>query len=613
MIEIPTSGVEGDDLYPPNEEDQKKIVLLTDKMFKDAETYRAEAADRWMKFYKMYRSFVEKRAKGDWKSRVWMPIAFFVIETIAPKIVAQLPAFTPHAVGPEDVMGEEPLETLLNWAADKSGLYLELVKAMKSALIYGTGVLKTSYREETKYAILQEPLMQEQYVDLASGETDVDGNPITTRQSLGSQPVLDETGQPQMTTVRRPYLSYAGPCAECVDIKDFFPDPWADSIDTCRYVIHRVYRDKAHMEKMFRAGIYKRPPEDVWNAFTTEHSRMSREAEINMGPGTLPINEDVYTLLEIWTPDVVITVAGEHAGILLRMERNPFAHAQIPFVRIVDHLVPNEFWGVGEMEPLEGLQDTLNALWNSRLDNVKLKLNSMFMGVVDYLENPGEDLQVRPGGFIRTREGLPLHEVVQPLNMGEVTSSSYMETEEVERLTEKVSGVSQYTAGNDQGTGALNRTATGVALISEQGNTRFAHKVKIAELTGWVRLAEHFGSILQQFAEPQMTIRILNPEGEAIFRTITAESIGGRFDYDIEAESSAQTESIRREQTLSLFQALAADPYARPLKIRADLLKTFGRKNVSDYILTEQELQMIMQQQAQQQAAMEEENAVETA
>jgi hypothetical protein len=79
---------------------------------------------------------------------------------------------------------------------------------------------------------------------------------------------------------------------------------------------------------------------------------------------------------------------------------------------------------------------------------------------------------------------------------------------------------------------------------------------------------------------------------------IPADAISGRYDYDVEGESSSQTESIRREQTLSLFQMLAADPFMRPLKIRQDVLKTFGRKNVYDYLYTEQEIMAMQQQQA---------------
>jgi hypothetical protein len=607
-VEIPKSEVEGEDIFPEDEEERRKIITWIDNIYQLGRDAKFGYQERWETYYKMYRSYVKKRPKGDWKSRVWMPIAFYVIETITPRLVAQLPKFTVAPVGEEDTAGAEIMEKLLDWASDRSELYLELVKALKSALLYGTGILKVSYDEREAYQITREPMMEESTLDVPTGQSDLDGNPITQTIPNGTKPVIGEDGQPVVQVVRRPYTSYAGPIAETVDIDDFFIDPVADSIEAARWVIHRVYRDKQHMEEMFDKGVYHRPDSQEWDRFLQDHSTLKRQALVELGMGT-PAQKDVslIELLEVWTPRSILTVAGSGEGgitLLLRAERNPFAHGELPFCRIVDHLVPHEFWGIGELEPLEGIQELLNSLWNSRIDNVKLVLNSMFLAVMDYIEDPS-DLQVRPAGIVRVREGVPLSEAVQPMELGEVTQSSYTEAAELERMTEKVSGVSPYQTGTDSA--SVNRTATGVALISEQGNTRFAHKVRIAELTGFRRLARQFASIIQQYSPPQISVRLLNEVEGYQFMQIPADAIGGRFDFDIEAESSSQTESIRREQTLSLFQMLAADPYVKPLKMRADVLKVFGRKNVQDYIYTEEELMQF--QQATQEAPVEEEGS----
>ena len=159
--EAPESGVAGEDLFPADEEAQKKIVMHVEQAYMLAKTDKDTYQERWGKYYKMYRSYVKKREKGDWRSRVWIPISFYVVETLAPRLVAQLPAFRVDPVGPEDAPGARPMEELLAWASDKSDLYLELVKAVKSSLMFGTGILKTSYDEQTQYAITQEPQMQE--------------------------------------------------------------------------------------------------------------------------------------------------------------------------------------------------------------------------------------------------------------------------------------------------------------------------------------------------------------------------------------------------------------------------------------------------------------------
>jgi len=115
-------------------------------------------------------------------------------------------------------------------------------------------------------------------------------------------------------------------------------------------------------------------------------------------------------------------------------------------------------------------------------------------------------------------------------------------------------------------------------------------KVRMAELTGLSPLARMYGSILQQFMPDEMTIRVVNEDGQREWMNITAESLQGGFDYDIEAESSTVTESVRKEQSMNLLQTFAQilDPTTgQPLvnlgSLRDDVLDAFGKKNKERY------------------------------
>lgn len=591
-------NVEGDDLFPEDEEGQHEVLSWATNAFTDAETARKDHEDRWRRYFKMYRSYGGKRAKGDWRSMVWIPVAFYVVETILPRLVAQLPKLTVNPVGPEDTAGAQQMEFLLDYVTEESDLYLELVKAFKSSLIYGTGILKTLYDEKYALDIHNEPVMEPVFQEMPMGEVDINGQPMTQQMQMGEKP----TGE--MKSVRNKVLRYAGPAGEAVDIFDFFTSPEATDMDSASYVIHRVFRTKDHIEKMAKDGHYRLPEQEDWDRFSSSgqgSSASTRLADIGLGGGGGNQSAKGTKLMEVkeyWTPDVVLTTLGNDSGsFLLRAERNPYAHGEVPFVRVVDHMVISEFWGIGELEPLEGVQDTMNALWNSRIDNVKLVLNQMFAVSVDYLEDPA-DLKVRPGGVIRLREGVPIDQAIRPIDLGEVTQSSYTEAAEMERMSEKISGVSAYQMGTDSP--SLNRTATGVALISEQGNTRFSHKVRISELTGLRKLARHFGAILQQYMPEQMVVRVLGPGGQFLWSTVDAQSIEGAFDYNIEAESASQTESIRREQAMGLFNTLISMPQVNPYRLIEDVLSTFGRKDIQSYMMSpemQMQQQMMMQQQ----------------
>jgi hypothetical protein len=280
---------------------------------------------------------------------------------------------------------------------------------------------------------------------------------------------------------------------------------------------------------------------------------------------------------------------------VVRVEETPFEHGEYPFVRIVDHYQEHEFWGIGEIEPIQHLVELMNTEVNARIDNWKLILNAMFAVNIDHVADQRE-LVMRPGGIIRMREpGMPINQVMQRIELGDVTSSAYEEVQQTKDMIEMVTGVSPYTAGGDSP--SMNDTATGVSLISEQGNTRFALKMTLNELAGLKRLGRHFGSLLQQFLPEEVTIRIIGEAGAVGFRDVTQQSILGAFDYDIDSQSTTQTESIRREQNLSLLMSLAAlvdpttgQPYLVIPELMADILRDTGHKDTDRYINQQQAL-----------------------
>jgi hypothetical protein len=657
-VETPTPvELPEDDLYPEDRDAQKKLATFVQNRFQVAERARQPYETTWLRYYKAYRSYRKQRKPGQWKNNLWIPITFTIIETILPRIAAALPSAKVNPIGPEDVEPARTLEELLKWAEDKSELYPEQVKAVKSALMYGTGVLKVSVKERKGGNVVEEPVLEERTFQVATGEMDIDNNPLMMTQQEQVPRIDPATGQPMTTKVYQEYTEYLGPQAECVDIEQFFPDPLGDDVQSCRWVIQRVYRDRAHMEEMFSKGVYRLPDyvdsDEWWKKIdgSITYAKVARLNEVELGPGSVDeeVPKDLFPVLEMWRKGVngveLITVAGERGeGVLLRHVKSPFFHGLFPYVRVVDHIVPHEFWGIGEVEPVESIQEALNQLWNARLDNVKISLNQMFAVVMDYLESPS-DLIVRPGGIVRMKEGLPLEQVFKQIDLGDVTASAYQEGEKLDQLAQFTSGVSPYQTGQDSP--AYNRTATGVAIISEQGNTRFSFKVQLAEHTAYKHLVRMYAALLQQYVPDDLVLRINGGEAEmqqqqammmaqqmaqtymaqgmdpmmaqqaamqampqfdpmAGWQKITPDAISGRFDFQIEAESSAQTLSMRREQTLSRFQTFQQDPYIKPRPIRKDTLEELGVKNVDDYLLSDMEIQMMQMQAAAQQSTPEE-------
>lgn len=577
----PTPALPGD-LYPRGEE-YDRLLTWCQTAFNAAVSHQEQFAQRWRRYYKLYRSFVE-RQPGSWNSAVFIPVCFWIVETVTPRLVAQLPRFLALPVTQDDVENSKVMTQALQWASQNSGLFEQLVAAFKSSLKYGTGILKTFHRTDirkgTRMEPLEVPLMRSVQVPVVDEQgrphTDHLGNPIVEtidtevgRQSFGTRPVPFQ------------YTAYDGPAAECIDIFNFFVAPEAHDVQSARYVAHRTYKQMSYVKRRIAEGIYHWPdnmgPDEI--ADTRDDPALERLSGIGLGSGSNPDpTSKPVELVEFWTDDGrVITMVNRKA--ILRVQENPFNHSEKPFVRIVDYYQEHEFWGVGEIEPVEGLQDAQNALTNSRIDNIRLLLNRMFYvnpaAVVDMA-----DFVSRPGGLVRGKGDYRPEEAFSAIEMGDVTSSVFHETELLERTTEKVSGVSGIQMGIESS--SLNNTATGLALQTEQGASRFGMKSRLIELMGLAPLGRQFASNLQQFLSAPMQVRLgfVDPAtGEPAFETFTPESIQGGFDITIEAESMQQSKTMEVEQKQNLLGLIAQ---FAPQGVNAALMEVLDAMGIKD-------------------------------
>lgn len=588
MGQVAEQVEEAFDLYPSTEAEHAEMVSWCNDAYKAAETARQPHYDKWQKFHKLYRSFIEER-KGDWRSRVFVPYVFSTVEAIMPKMVASLPKMAADPIGPEDVVPAKQLTRMLQYCADATDLDIELVKIYKQATKYGTGIGKTNYEIVTSRHRSSVSSQDQPGIPMIGP----DGRQMTglDNEPMNMAPEEETSGYTEFTI-------YEGPRARWVDIFNFLVAPEAPDLEQARYTIERMYREMSYIRRLVKQGVYRFPPHMNLEQITAVDDEPSgqRNTAIGLANNTDPTRRPVE-LREIWTDDGrCITIANAKA--ILRVIENPFDHGMKPYFRVVDYLNEGEFWGSGEIEALEGLQDLQNAIVNQRIDNVRMTMDQMKAVSFEALEDL-RDLRPRPGGVVRVNGGQDPREVVYPLDSGDVTSSAFTEAEQIERLIERVSGVSAYQLGMDSP--SMSDTATGVNTITEQGNTKFALKVKMAEMLGIRTMARQWGSLIQQYMEDPRVIRVLGPDGEWAFEPVTPESLLGAVDYSVEIGSSAATDSVMKEQSMTLLQVMAGlVPQAVP-QLAQDVFEAFGRKNIQAYMGQQATLAGLAQSQMQQQ------------
>ena len=143
--------------------------------------------------------------------------------------------------------------------------------------------------------------------------------------------------------------------------------------------------------------------------------------------------------------------------------------SRIPVASITPMPMPHRHVGLSMWDVLEDIQNTKQAIVRSALDNLYLSVNGRH--VVSDQVNLEDLLTVRPGGIVRMNSSaLPAEGHVLPLNHPFAFDSIIGTLNYFDQSRQNLSGVNAYFNGVDQG--ALNRTATGLSMMTTQSAQR---------------------------------------------------------------------------------------------------------------------------------------------
>lgn len=520
------------------------INNLADKIvncFERASEARNTHHERWKRYYDLYRCR-SKPDGEDSKANIFVPEVYTTIETLVPRLISNfLNTSKPivQVIGREesDMANAKAAEQLLLYQFERMSLHVSLVTFYKQALLYGTSIGKVYWNY---------------------------------RQKSNGTVVSDE------------------PAFDVINLFDFYVDPEACGIDDARFCIHRSFLSFEELKEREESGIYKNVDQlkgsNVWNGLS---------GSIDKGPDDVSdaLNERDIEILEYWENDRVVTVA--ERSVILRDTPNPFHHGKKPFVQLIFVPVPFEFYGIGVVEPIEGLQLELNTKRNQRLDNVSLAINRMWLlqrGALDDLRQ----LHSRPGGVIVVNDLSGL----QPLPSPDVTSSSYQEEEIIKNDMQNTSGVSDYIRGSHT---PYRHTATEVKIKSDQSNTRFEFNFKLMAEMGLKKIAGMVIQLNQQFMDRERTVRVTGRNGMEFIR-ISPEEIAGNFDLIPNVDPMQIDESEKKQQMLTLYSNLIKNPVVDQRVLSRKLLESFDFQNTDEILQGEGDMAVTGQQPALQKA-----------
>lgn len=542
----------------PKSVTNKELANTIVSRYTTARNWREPLKQKWDDFYDLYRGVLDSSTKSMWQANIFVPYAFSTIETIVPRLVAGRPQIDVMPREEGDIDYARVQNYLVDYQWDQCDMDRLLPDIVRQMLIYGTSVVKVYWDKK---------------VETVEEEIEIDPD----FPELGSQKV-----EVEKTTKNQPVV-------EMVDLYDFFWDPKGFDIDSCGWVAHRTYRSYDYLIKMQKQGLYKNVnllEKDKNRPFKGETDKITRTTALGTtDPQSVSGDSDKEAnieLIEYWEDNRVVTIANR--TVVIRDDKNPFAHGKKPFVRFVDQSVPKEFCGIGELEPIETLQKELNDMRNQRMDNASLILNRMWL--VQNGANVDEDELVSDvGGIIHTDK----IEGVQALYPPEIPHSSYREETLIKADIQQTTGITDYTKGVASDALA-NETATGISMMQEAGNARIKLKMMNIEM-GIREIGELFISLNKQFIDEETVIRILG-EGSPQWLLVKPSEIKDNFDLMVEsAPRLLENDAIAKRQALELFQMFANDPLIDQLELRRYILEAFNAKNI-DKLIGQQQMPM---------------------
>ena len=483
-----------------NSEERTRALDWMVQVNMDFDNLTTRLRNKWLDWYRMYRVF-ENQERLPGQSNIFIPKIFEIIEKKVPPVIAKDPKFivTPRTNEATAYVGA--IRDALNFWWDEDNMQEKLETWVKDAFIYGVGFLKVDWYQETKV---------ETSVEV---EIDDDGN------------VVEKEYEEEV-------ISFERPTADLISIFDVKVDPrvenFKEGVGVLQTLPNMRFGDllKLDPEQYDLSEIKGLNPEELQDSGFASTQVQEQEWDKGISDVSERIDKNQITLQEYWGQfsksgkakderEYIITaiVVGGSPQYIIRCEVNELGFR--PFVKMDDRKIRGEFYSVGEVEPLEGLQVEYNNLRNARLD---------FNNAVNFPEwiyninagiNPA-NLVHRPNNIIPVDLplGSDIRGVIRPVEKPIQPMSGYNEEAQLNRDFQTVSQTVDFT--DRGGSAGFTNTARGILARDAQVNTQVNNIVKHLE-SSIAELGEMWLALAENFAEESEAIVVRRPRTEADF------------------------------------------------------------------------------------------------
>lgn len=465
---------------------------------------REKEEKKWDKNIKQWEAKRDEQGEEEWKSNIYIPMTTSIIEAQLAEIINQDMMPWVIARGAEDEPKAEVMNAILQYTWDISKSNVAMFQILKDTLIHGTGIGMEYFWREPRT------------ITLSNGKT-------------------------------KDILEFDDTYLQPIKLEDFYVDERAQTFfgpKGAKDAIWRNIMDYDDFRTFFNGKVWN----PLGNAQFVRPGGDTNFYEFYKPPERLDHSREVEVLWYWNKPDdKFIVVAND---VVVRNEPNPYKHKQLPFVRAVDIFRPYQFYGKGECELTESLQEEKNTLRRMIIDRNHLDIDKPIL-TSDTLTIEDEDAMAAPHRIIPVGD---VNQIKFP-EYSDVPKSVFMTLEMLTDDTVRVTGMDER-----QQSVSTAGTATEAAILKEATLKRLNMKmwhIKNDTLVDVGRL--RVANIMQFYSQPKLE----EIAGESMVEKVKAK---GRLVMSDGKAFEAKYRNIRLQDQKMAINNVTKQPTIQPAK-----------------------------------------------
>lgn len=495
----------------------------------------------------------------------------------------------------------EKMQELINYELQQNKFFMKFYRWAKDALITNLGIIKVDWDREYKEVERTITMDAEAYAAY---------RPQAEQMGIQVEKVEASPTGGINVTYRSMELVKNQPRIMNVMASEFRFSPDATRLEDADFVAHRKIVSLDYLRMQQEAGLYDHVEEVAEKAVAPHYTNLDiqNNDDIDEQPNKTDSGRQKVELYECYVklnmsddPDgrlvpMIVTVSN---GIILRLEENTYERN--PFFTLSPRVDPHHIW------PESGFTDLIAQVQHSKTAIIRQMIYNIAQGndskmAIDPAALVDINDVLQNAQFIRVKGNV--NEAIQPLPASQLQGWTFNMLEYLDTVKENRTGITKYNQGLDSN--SLNKTATGISIITQQSNQRLELIARIFAETGMTELFRFLIKLNQLFVNQAMVIRLTNGP-----LNIDPSDLDGSFDLLVNAgmgagakQTNLQNLQLVRELSTQLAEVGLSGPQ-QWYNLAKRIIEEVGFKNVDDFLIDPSQMAAQMPQQGEQETAGE--------